>query len=199
MDARVQWPTYATTLHSMGLLMADERDKLEAVFKAGVDLLDSDCYSAFQQWNRVWMDDGGSSCSPNCDFFFKNMSGSPFTENVLNGDEPAALDYFGDYLQKYNKEFHFEGIPAVQLDEGGDIYLTMVKSGDFCQNSAKIYPELFLEAGLDVNVYSSNMDPLLGPPTTEAGLKSGWEYATQHIKGGEKAMTGFYNAKKVIW
>lgn len=199
LDARVQWPTYATTLHAMGLIMGDERDQLDAVLKKGVDMLSKSCYSAFVQWNRVWMDDGGSSCAPNCDFFFKNMSGSPMTENSLLGYNPPELNYFGTYLQAHNKDFHFDGIPAAQLDEGGDIYLTMVKSGDFCQNSAKLYTELFLQAGLEVNVYSSTADPLLGPPTTEAGIKSAWDYAKASIPGGDKASAGYYRAKKNLW
>ena len=36
----------------------------------------------------------------------------------------------------------------------------MVKSGDYCNSSAGLYTTLFLEAGIDVVIYSSTMDPL---------------------------------------
>jgi hypothetical protein len=201
MDAITQWPTYATTLYSMGLLMGDERDKLESIFKSGVDHVKAgNCWEGFLQWNRVWNDDGGTSCSPNCDFYFKNLTGSDFTENILSGlGGPPELNYFGPYLKKHDAEFHFEGIPASQLNEGGAIYETMVHSGDFCQRSADIYTEMFLTAGMDVNVYSSNLDPLLGPPTTEAGIKSAWDHAEASILGGGEAKEAFYKQKKVIW
>ena len=52
--------------------------------------------------------------------------------------------------------------PTLALLEGGLIYETMVKSGDICNASAPLYTTLFLEAGIDVMVYSSTMDPLLG-------------------------------------
>lgn len=199
LDPHHQWPTYAHTLYSMGLLMEDERDKVAAIMRKGVSLLDKSCYDAFTQWNRVWMDDGGSSCSPHCDFYFKNMTGSSSTDNQLLGKDPANFDYGSDYLLAHKSEFHFDGVPAVQLNEGGEVYLTMVRSGDFCQRSAKLYTKLFLEGGIDVNIYSSNIDPLLGPPTTEAGVHSAWRYARKHIAGGRRARKAFYAANKTIW
>merc|ERR1712224_1066438 len=178
----------------------DERDQLHAIFMQGVDFIEKgDCYSAFQQWNRIWMDDGGTSCQPNCDFYYKNLTGSDFTAHQLLGTSPPVLDNFGKYLQAHSKDFHFDGIPAAQLDEGGAIYLTMVKSGDFCQENSKLYTTLYLEANIDVNVYSSNNDPLLGPPTTEAGIKSAWDYAEANLPGGAAGKSSFNQAKKVIW
>merc|ERR1712151_530723 len=127
------------------------------------------------------------------------MTGSFATDNELLGEDPAALDYGGDYLLAHKAEFHFNGVPAVQLNEGGEVYLTMVRSGDFCQNSAKLYTKLFLVEGIDVNIYSSNVDPLLGPPTTEAGIESAWKYAKKRIPGGRNARKAFYAADKTIW
>jgi len=195
----VQWPTYATTLYSMGLIMEDERDKLEGIFRKGVQLLDESCEAAFTEWNRVWMDDGGTSCSPKCDFHYKNLTGSSMTANALLGANPKALDYFGSFLQAHAKDFHFEGIPAAQLDEGGAVYTTMVQSGDFCQNSSDLFAQAFLVGGLNVNVYSSTMDPLLGPPTTAAGVRAAWDYAEAHLAGGTAAKQAFYSASKSIW
>merc|ERR1712048_717002 len=113
LDARAQWPTYADTLYSMGVLMKDERNKIAGIMKKAVRLMDSSCYDAFVQWNRVWMDDGGYSCSPHCDFLFKNMTGSSATDNLLLGKDPAGLDYGGDYLLDHKAEFHVDGVPAV--------------------------------------------------------------------------------------
>jgi len=199
LNARVQWPTYADTLYSMGLLMKSERDKIADIMEKGVRLMDENCYDAFVQWNRVWMDDGGYSCKPHCDSFFKNMTGSSATDNELLGKDPASFDYESDYLLAHEAEFHFKGVPSMQLDEGGEVYMTMVRSGDFCQNSAELYTKLFLVGGIDVNIYSSNVDPLLGPPTTEAGIESAWEYAKKSIPGGREAGERFYAADKTIW
>jgi len=67
-----------------------------------------------------------------------------------------------------------------------------VSTGDFCQESAALYfGELFRDGGLDVNIYSSNMDALLGPPTTEPGIAMGLESA--QLSGA------FYNTSKTRW
>jgi len=48
----------------------------------------------------------------------------------------------------------------------------MVDSGDWCTETSSLYAELFVQHGIELMIYSSNMDPLLGPPTTEAGVKA---------------------------
>ena len=86
------------------------------------------------------------------------------TEHLLLGAQPRNFDYWGQLFVKFAAEFHIEGRPNANgsLAEGGNVYSSMVKSGDFCDPSAPLYTKLFLDAGLDVVVYSSNLDPLLG-------------------------------------
>lgn len=194
LDMQAQWPSYPATLYSMGLVMQDERAYLEEILERGVNLVRAgDCWGAFLQWNRIWNDDGGSSCGDHCEFLYRAFSGSNLTEMQALGTAPASFDYWGTYMNLHAEEFHFSGKPGgSQLDEGGPIYETMVRSGDFCQTNAPIYvQELFLDAGLEVNIYSSNMDPLLGPPTTEAGIKVGLDAAG--------IRTAFMGHKKTIF
>jgi len=63
---------------------------------------------------------------------------------------------------------HSEGSPSTSTWEGGEVYHTMVRSGDFCRNSSWIYATLYEKANIDLMIYSSTVDALLGPPTTEA-------------------------------
>lgn len=47
-------------------------------------------------------------------------------------------------------------------------------------------------------IYSSTVDPLLGPPTSEAGVKAIWDYAATQ-PGGAADRDAYQKAKKVIW
>ena len=169
-----QYPTVPGALHGMGLLMEDERDKLKRIFENATELQRSGkCWESFLEANRVWNDDGGYSCKPHCEFLFKQMTGSTETENLLLGSEPKEYNtYAKAWLAKHAEQMHYSGSPTQldpQMSEGGMVYEAMVRSGDYCNASAGLYTMLFLEAGIDVVVYSSNLDPLLGPPSTEAG------------------------------
>jgi len=199
MDWGYQMPTYPATLYGMGVIMEHEREELAAIFANATRFLGKDCRAAFREWNRVWNDDGGSSCKPRCEFLFERMTGSSLTENVLLGAEPAEMNYFAGFLTANSEAFHFAGSPASQFDEGGEVYSTMVESGDFCEASAPLFAELYLEAGIDVNIYSSTADPLLGPPTTEAGVRAVWDFAAAHHREGPAAKAAFYAANKTVW
>ncbi|CAE8693982.1 unnamed protein product [Polarella glacialis] len=200
-DNKYQYATYASTLYSMGLLLEDERAEVEAIMKNASALNDVDCLSSFKEWNRVWNDDGGSSCHPHCEFLFKAFTGSENTENLLLGAQPENFGYFRSFLAQHEAEFHVEGRPDTHstLQEGGKVYLAMVKSGDFCESTAPLYASLFLSGGLDVLVYSSNLDPLLGPPATAAGIQAAWDYAEKALQDGADSKDGFYRQRKNIW
>lgn len=75
----------------------------------------------------------------------------------------------------------------------------MVNSGDFCKDSSLVHSYLFFEHGLDYMIYSSTMDPLLGPPTTEAGVRSMWDHISSRSPLGKKLMDKYYASKKLIW
>ena len=205
MSNAYQYPTYASTLHGMGVVMADERDRLAAIFANATALQqEGQCSASFDEWNSVWGDDGGFSCKPHCKFLFKAMTGSSETENLLLGAEPKEYGTYNHlFLKAHADAFHFEGSPTQmhpQLSEGGLIYETMVQSGDICNASAPLYTTLFLEAGIDVVVYSSTVDPLLGPPTTEAGIQHAWDYAEQAYPGrGAAAKAAYYRQPKTVW
>lgn len=194
-NADYQFPTYPHTLHGMGLIMEDERDRLVEVFKEAAAVVDTNCTAGFNLWNSVWNDDGGGG-SPG---LYWQMTGSSNTENGLLPGEPAGFDRYGHYFDpiKVQEAFHFEGSPAHSSTEGGEVYHTMVKSGDWCSNSSWIYATLFLN-GIDVLIYSSTVDPLLGPPTTEAGIQAIWDYAATK-SGGDVAKKAYEKAPKVIW
>jgi len=50
------------------------------------------------------------------------------------------------------------------------VYDAFVKSGDWCIPSAPLYAELLDRDQIDLMIYTSTMDPLLGPPQTEVGV-----------------------------
>eukprot|EP00418_Pyrodinium_bahamense_P052252 CAMPEP_0179158472 /NCGR_PEP_ID=MMETSP0796-20121207/77329_1 /TAXON_ID=73915 /ORGANISM="Pyrodinium bahamense, Strain pbaha01" /LENGTH=253 /DNA_ID=CAMNT_0020860147 /DNA_START=29 /DNA_END=787 /DNA_ORIENTATION=+ len=181
--------------------MEDEREAVDRIMTNASALNDVDCVASFNEWNRVWNDDWGFSCEPNCDFLFKAFTGSSNTENILLGAQPANFDYFRRFLAKHLPEFHAQGMPRTNstLSEGGMVYLSMVQSGDFCDASAPVYTTLFLESSLDVMVYSSNLDPLIGPASAAAGVRAAWDFADKHLTGGSAAKSAFYQQKKEIW
>eukprot|EP00928_Gymnodinium_smaydae_P032422 TRINITY_DN23485_c0_g2_i1.p1 TRINITY_DN23485_c0_g2~~TRINITY_DN23485_c0_g2_i1.p1 ORF type:complete len:551 (-),score=57.79 TRINITY_DN23485_c0_g2_i1:154-1764(-) len=200
MNNKYQFPTYGSTLYAMGLVMEDERDTIDRIMANASAWNDKDCYAAFTEWNRVWNDDGGSSCKPACDFLFQRFTGSSNTEHFILGAQPPNFDYFRQYLRQHLQQFHADGVPtASSLSEGGEVYLSMVKSGDFCEASSPLYASLFLEDELDVFVYSSNLDPLLGPPTTAAGVRAAWDFAENSLPNGSASKKAYYGRQKAIW
>ena len=136
------------------------------------------CQAGFNLWNSVWNDNGGSDR-----FLYKDYVGSDTTFESQLGSTKQAPGNFAAVL-KNKAQWHAAGSPPSQMDEGGDIYNSMVASGDFCHPSAHLYTELFIKYGIDVHVYTSNADPLLGPPTTWAGIQAAFEAA-----GNEDAWT----------
>jgi hypothetical protein len=190
-DNKVQWPTYPNTLYGMGVIMLEERKKLEGIFAKGIAALGSNCSEAFVHWNSVWNDDGGGGAPG----LYYEMTGSSMTENVLLGDAPAGFDYWSDWFKQaaIKKAFHFDGVPTTSSDEGGPVYHAFVNSGDFCSPVADIFGEVVgMNENIDLMIYSSTSDPLLGPPTTEAGVE-----AVMRSPGGKNV--DWKSAKRVIW
>jgi len=152
-----------------------------------------DCWGAFEAWNSVWADDSGG-----CHGYFDNMTGSCMTENVLLDGEPEPFARFFPYITSHLHDFNAAGVPLSSGDEGGPVYHTMVRSGDFCNSSSQIYGALFL-AGVDLMIYSSTVDPLLGPPTTEAGVQAVWDWIGNKSAVGATFKTKYYAGKKDVW
>jgi hypothetical protein len=123
------------------------------------------------------------------------MTGSSMTENVLLEEAPAGFDYWSNWFKQeaIQKAFHFDGVPTTSSDEGGPVYHAFIKSGDFCAPVADIFGDIVgLNANIDLMIYSSTSDPLLGPPTTEAGVE-----AVMATEGGKNV---YWNtAKREIW
>lgn len=100
------------------------------------------------------------------------MTGSENTANILMGGGSPEWGAMSKLLE--DKEFlsAFHALnPGSVYDAGMVIYDHFVDSGDWCEPSAHIYADL-LRAGIRTIIYSSSADPLLGPPTTEAGIGS---------------------------
>jgi hypothetical protein len=84
-----------------------------------------------------------------------------------------------------------------------EVYDAFVDSGDFCTNSSLQYAEL-LEAGIDVMIYSSTVDPLLGPPTTEGGIDGIMADAKRISPSSASGFAGkmaaaYYSSNKTLW
>lgn len=194
-NATYQWPTYADTLYGFGVIDTSERAQLKTIFTEGVAAINAqpqNCPAAFEKWNSVWADDSGG-----CKGYFHNMTGSCMTENILLNAPPAQFDRFFPYITSHLADFNAEGAPLSSGDEGGDVYHTMVDSGDFCNSSSQIYGELLL-AGIDIMIYSSSVDPLLGPPTTEAGVGAIFDWMAVQADGTD-AENAWKASKKVVW
>lgn len=197
-NAEYQWLTYPSTLYGMGVIMLEERAKLDEVFVNAIRYLKTNCVTAFNYWNSVWNDNGGGGAPG----LYYEFTGSSMTEDVLLGQADEAFSYSTTWFNKSDVKdaFHISGSPSPYTpDEGGEVYATMVKSGDFCSNSSWIYATLFLQAKIDIMIYSSTMDPLLGPPTTEAGVAATWVYAAEHLPGGVQTADAFWESPKTIW
>lgn len=194
-----QWPTYADTLYGMGLVMLDEKEELRGIFANGVDALkkweagQGDCWTAFSFWNSVFEDNSGGGLPGR----FCNMTGSDNAENILLSGPPPAFDYWSDFMQHNAAAMHANGSPSSSSEEGGEVYNTMVRSGDFCQNTTWIYATLFEKANIDLMIYSSTVDYLLGPPTTEAGVMAMLEYSAANF--GPELSNAYKQAPKQVW
>ena len=180
-------PLYGAALAAFGLVDGRERNQLEAIMAESVAAWEDrgDCVAAFAAWNRVWNDDGGSSCAPECEFLYEKWTGSTNTEHALLGAPPASR--FRGWLARHERELHVFGSPnrAAAMAEGGRVYAAMVASGDFCADFAPRYAALW-HAGVDVLIYAGNLDPLLGAPVVAGAVDA--------VAGAALA-----NATKRIW
>ena len=90
----------------------------------------------------------------------------------------ASPSSFGEYNKWFArpdiaKAFHIDGIDDMKpKDEtlGLVVYDAFVTSGDWCIPSAPLYAQLIDQDEIDLMIYTSTVDPLLGPPQTEAGV-----------------------------
>lgn len=201
-----QMPTYPDTMYGMGVLMVDEREELRAVMAKSVEQIQQgldNCPAAFNTWNSVWDDNGGLAPSAGRGWYAKT-TGDFNTANILMGNGPAGFgELFNFWAKPEAKDaFHVQGIPAPSnpAQNGLNIYDAFVTSGDWCANSSWIYADLLTEAGIDLMIYSSTADPLLGPPTTEAGVFAILDDAVaQSPVTGAEIKSAFTAAKKDIW
>jgi len=194
MDWSLQMPTYADTLYGMGLIMADERNHIKEIYKKAVPLLSTNCRKAFNLGNQIWNDDDSLKSS-----LFTKYTGSTMTENALMPKHPKAFKAATNWLDPKNKSnpvpraMHYEGVPTSSSAEGGNVYEVMVDSGDWCTKSTDIYAFLFLHAGVDMMIWSSTVDPLLGPPCSEAGVQGIMSFTNNEVSNR------WFTAKKQIW
>ena len=204
LDAKYQYPTVAPTLTAFGLVDEREAGIIDAIMANASALNDHDCVASFNEWNRVFNDDGGSSCAPHCEFLFEAYTGSSYTEHVLLGAPPASMSHFRPWLTNHAPSLHAAHTPGANASfaEGGAVYAAMVASGDFCESTARLYADLLLAADdpIDVLVYAGNLDPLLGASQAAAGVHAIFDEAAAHVAGGgAAARDAFYAAKKVVW
>ena len=129
-----------------------------------------------------------------------------FSNHGSAGNSPIGWGPMNDFLARPDVQiaFHVDGIPApthgtvAQL--GTKVYDAFVQSGDWCQNSSYLYADLLLHTEIDLMIYSSTADPLLGPPTTEAGIMSILDEAiARSPTKGQKLSADFGAMKKKVW
>ena len=209
-DPAINWerqmPTYADMMYGMGVLMVDEREELRAVMAKSVEQMSKgDCPAAFKSWNAVWDDDGGigPTMSPTAMSWYTQKTGDKNTANILMGNGPTGFeDIFGFWAKsEATAAFHVDGVapPSNATTNGLKLYDSFVASGDWCANSSWIYARLMTDYGLDLMIYSSTADPLLGPPTTEAGVYAIFDDAAAHNPAaGAEIKAGFAKAKKQV-
>jgi len=203
-DWEVQMPTYADTLYGLGVLMSKERDKIRSVMDSSVAALrhwqagHATCRASFDQWNSVWDDDGHDS-GGKTEGLFTQLTGSTMTEDILMMSSPASFGYHMQWFAKEEvaKAFHVENITKLQPSDPTlalKVYDVFVDSGDWCTPSAPLYADLLDEGKINLMIYTSNMDPLLGPPTTEAGIQR----IMEQVK--TSSVANKYNAaSKTLW
>lgn len=136
LNAKYQFPTYANTLKGMGLVMDDEYENIKNIMDNAVKNLDN-CPVAFKYWNSVWNDNGGGGAPG----LFYQYTGSNATMNQALPDAGTTYDQGTKWMQ--NKDvmsaLHYDGTPNHSTDEGGDVYISMVNSGDFCKDSSLVH------------------------------------------------------------
>jgi vitellogenic carboxypeptidase-like protein len=202
-DWKAQMPTYPDTLYGMGVIMLDERADLAARFAESLKTIDTDCPTAFHAWNQIWDDNGGLAPSKGRGLY-ATMTGSRNTADVLMGNSPVPFEYMGQFFARPEaaKAFRVAGVP--KPSDGGqnglNIYNAFVQTGDWCSNSSWAYAQLLLHSEIDLMIYSSTSDPILGPPTTEAGVYSilADAAAADPVKGG-RMKSLFQKQRKDIW
>ena len=190
LNSIVQYPTYPDTLYGMGLVNIPQRELLRQVLANATHLmLTESCRSGFDLWNSIWNDDGALPLP----FYYKTFTGSSMTDEALLISPPASFAWSGNWIatSQVANAMHFSGTPISQFNEGGPVYSTMVDSGDYCQNASDIYGALLSKHGIHVQIYSSNNDPLLGPPCSEAGIVA----AMQSVGLTEQ----FMQAPRIVW
>lgn len=197
-----QMLTYADTLYGMGVLMIDEREDLRARMASSASQLDN-CPVAFHIWNQVWDDNGGLGPSLGRGWFAQK-TGSFNTANVLMGNSPSGWNEIFQFWSKdvASAAFHVLNVPAPSNAtlNGINVYDAFVQSGDWCANSSWLYADLMLNTDIDLMIYSSTSDPLLGPPTTEAGVFAILDDAvSQSTVAGQKIAKAFQATAKDIW
>ena len=200
---KTQMLTYPNTLYGMGVLMLDERADLLARMQESVKYLDESCPKAFNIWNQVWDDNGGLGPSQGRGWFART-TGSFNTENILMGNSPTGWQFMGIFWQKQEaaEAFHVASVPKPSSAEQNalNIYDAFVNSSDWCANSSWTYAELIANSEIDLMIYSSTADPLLGPPTTEAGVFSILsELVVRAPKTGPTIKKTFETTKKDVW
>lgn len=140
-------------------------------------------------------DSGGETAG-----LFTTLTGSTMTEDVLMMSSPASFGYNDQWFAKEDvaKAFHVSDIankkptdPKLALK----VYDVFVDSGDWCNPSAPLYAELLDEGKIDMMIYTSNMDPLLGPPTTAAGIKR----IMEHTSSSNSLAENYLSANETLW
>ncbi len=144
-----------------GLVNLPQRDHIDSIMASGVQAIAKEsckagyasampqihkqtvfCFSVsltstrmrrFDFWNSVW-NDNGEAPSP---FYYQQYSGSNTTYEQLLTVDPPSQAWSGNWLglPQVQTALHYYGVPNDQQNEGGQVYDTMVASGDFCQNS----------------------------------------------------------------
>ena len=199
---RYQMATYPNTLYGMGVIMLDEKAELESIMTKSIANL-GNCTAAFNLWNGVWDDNGGLAPSAGRGWFAKK-TGSFNTENVLMGNSPPGFGYSFEFLTMPDaqKAFHIDSTPKPSdaNQNSLNIYNSFVASGDWCANSSHLYARILTTSSVDLMIYSSTSDPLLGPPTTEAGVLAVLDDAvSQSPSAGRSLKESFLSTAKDIW
>lgn len=193
-----QMPTYPSTLYGMGLIMTDERANLQKIFSNSLDrLAKGDCQGCFDAWNSVWDDNAGF----NTGGFYAEYTGNTNTANGLMGGPPTQWGKIDLFFaeESVQNAFHFSGYPAPLDGIGPAIYDAFVTSGDWCRNSSDLFAELIAKTDIDLMIYSSTADPLLGPPTTEAGVMAILDDLASTYTGGNLIRGLFHKQTKDVW
>ena len=199
---KYQMKTYANTLYGMGVIMLDEKAELESIMAKSVANLDN-CTAAFNLWNSVWDDNGGLGPSQGRGWFARK-TGSFNTANVLMGNSPPGFGFINEFLAtpEAAKAFHIASTPKPSDDAQNslNIYNAFVYSGDWCKNSSALYARILTTSSVDLMIYSSTSDPLLGPPTTEAGVLAVLDDAQdQSPSAGASLKASFSSSVKDVW